>query len=252
MNVELIYDRDRPNVAQTRASLVKAFTIAGISARWREWERSDRDAPPYVGRYGSPTILVNNADVAGVAPHERTASCRIYLDTDGKLIRTPPLHAICSALRTAAADPQGQAKPARGLAATAGAAGVVLMPKLICPLCFPAYAAVLSAIGLEFFDYTPYLFPIATTFLCIVVALLSIQAKRSGKYLPFALGVAASVAVLLGKFIWDNIWLTAAGLAMLLAAVVLSGRVKQVRGAPCPACIVEGKHTGLTKERHHV
>ena len=43
------------------------------------------------------------------------------------------------------------------LAALLPAIGAALLPKLTCPACWPAYAAVLSALGVSFVDYTPYL-----------------------------------------------------------------------------------------------
>ena len=55
--VELIYDADCPNVAAARSVLIKAFTKTGVSACWREWERSASDAPQYAKDYASPTIL---------------------------------------------------------------------------------------------------------------------------------------------------------------------------------------------------
>jgi mercuric ion transport protein len=58
MNVELIYDRDCPNVLDARANLVKALAASGREARWTEWDRSAPDSPSHVRGYGSPTILV--------------------------------------------------------------------------------------------------------------------------------------------------------------------------------------------------
>src|SRR3990167_7072121 len=80
MNVELIYDADCPNVTQTRSLLIRAFTQTGVSARWREWDRSAPESPEYVRSYGSPTILIDGGDLAGVAPGAETRSCRLYND----------------------------------------------------------------------------------------------------------------------------------------------------------------------------
>ena len=77
MNVELIYDADCPNVAATRSQLIKAFAMTGVSARWKEWERSAPDSPEYVRSFGSPTILVDGKDIAGVSPSAGTRACRV-------------------------------------------------------------------------------------------------------------------------------------------------------------------------------
>ena len=184
--VELIYDADCPNVAQARSLLIKAFTQTGVSARWREWERSAPGSPEYARRYGSPTILVNEKDVGGGAPGAGNAACRIYSDGDGKLSRIPPLDAVCSALMSASPS-----KPAKTLwqavIASLPAVGAASLPKLTCPLCFPAYAAVLSALGLEFVDYTPYLLPLTGAFLIVALAVLAMQFRRTRNVHPFLL-----------------------------------------------------------------
>ena len=102
MIVELIYDADCPNVVDTRSQLIKAFTQMGISARWREWERGAPDTPEYARAFGSPTILVDGKDIAGVVPTAGTRACRVYGDGRGKLAGIPSVEAICAALRDSA------------------------------------------------------------------------------------------------------------------------------------------------------
>jgi len=233
--VELIYDADCPNVASARALLIQAFTRTGVSARWREWERSAPDSPEYARRYGSPTILVNKRDVGGSGPDAGNAACRIYSDGDGKLSRTPPLEAICTALLNASPG-----KPARtrwqAVIASLPAVGAASLPKLTCPLCFPAYAAVLSAMGLEFVDYTPYLLQLTAAFLVVALAVLAVQSRRTRNVHPLLLGIAASALVLIGKFQFESEWLTIGGIILLVIAVFLGSRTKSMPTASCPAC----------------
>lgn len=240
MNVELIYDGDCPNVAGTRSMLIEAFTTTGVSARWKEWERSSADAPDYARCYGSPTILIDGKDVAGAAPSPGTHACRVYSDGGGKLSRIPPLEVIRSALLGAA--PGGKPTTSRWQAAIASfpAIGTVLLPKLACPLCFPAYAAILSALGLEFVDYTPYLLPLSIAFLVIVVGVLAAQTRRSGNAAPLILGIAASLVILAGRFGMEIGWLTTSGVVLLIAAVLFGSRRKSTEVAPCPACAADG------------
>ena len=239
MNVELIYDADCPNVAAARSVLIKAFTRTGVSARWREWERSAPDSPDYARQYGSPTLLVDGQDVAGAAPVAGVGACRVYAGGEGKLSRTPPLDAVCSALLRAS-----HGKPARtrwqAVVASLPAVGTALLPKLTCPLCFPAYAAVLSALGLEFMDYTPYLLPLTAAFLAVAVVVLALQSRRIGNLYPLLLGMAASATVLTGKFHFDSEWLMGGGIVLLVAAVFLGGRMKSGSPASCPACAPGG------------
>ena len=237
--VELIYDADCPNVAQARSMLIKAFTRTGVSARWREWERGAPDSPDYAGQFGSPTILVDGKDVASTAPVAGAGACRVYVDSAGQLSRTPPLDALCSALLSASAG-----KPAgtrwRTIAASFPAVGVSLLPKLTCPLCFPAYAAVLGALGLEFVNYTPYLLPLTAAFLVLVLAVLALRFRKNGDVRLVVLGVAASTLVLIGKFHLESDWMTFGGILLLVAAVFLSGRAKSNATLSCPACAAGG------------
>lgn len=238
MNVELIYDADCPNVPAMRSLLIKAFASTGVSARWREWERSAPGSPSYVQSYGSPTILVDGEDIAGTGTVSGTGACRVYADTNGGLSRTPSLETICAALlRTTARTP---AKTRwQSMAAAFPAVGVVLLPKLTCPLCFPAYAALLSALGLEFVDYTPYLLPLTAAFLIIALGVLGLQVRRTGRFIALALGLIAAIVVLAGKFHFESDALATGGVILLVAAILIGNRFKST-AASCPACVTGG------------
>lgn len=239
MNVELIYDADCPNVAAVRSLLIRAFTRTGVSARWREWDRGSPDSPEYVRGYGSPTILVNGKDIVGVAPDAGTRACRVYSDEHGGLSRTPPLEAVCAALLGASS---GNLTKTRwgAVVASLPAAGVAIMPKLACPLCFPAYAALLGALGLEFMNYTPYLLPLTAAFLVVAVSVLALQSRRRGNVHSLLLGITASALVLIGKFHFESDWMTIGGIALLVAAVLFGSRMKSSSTAACPACAPGG------------
>ncbi len=236
MTVELIYDADCPNVTQTRSLLIRAFTRTGVSARWREWERAAPDSPDYAKSYGSPTILVEGEDITGTGPVSGAGACRVYSGLDGKLSGTPPLDAICSALLRAS-PPKPPKTRWQAMAASFPAVGVALMPKLACPLCFPAYAALLSALGLEFVDYTPYLLPLTSVFLAVAIGVLVLQARRTGNYAALLFGVAASLIVLVGKFYFESDWLSTSGVVLLVIAIFLGSRSKAAAIATCPACV---------------
>ncbi len=75
----------------------------------------------------------------------------------------------------------------QGLLAVPGV-GVSLLPKLICPLCWPAYAGLLSTLGLGFLISTAYLFPLTAALLALAVASLAFRASVAG-----ALGRSGSV-----------------------------------------------------------
>ena len=102
------------------------------------------------------------------------------------------------------------------LAAMLPAVGAALLPKLTCPACWPAYAAVLSALGVSFVDYTPYLLPFTLTFLAVTLGMLAWRPRRG--YAPLLLGVAASAVVLVGKFLFDSDLAVYVGVGLLVGA----------------------------------
>src|SRR5215475_13357363 len=81
---------------------------------------------------------------------------------------------------------------------------VSLLPKLACPFCWPAYAGLLSSVGLGFLMSTKYLFPITAAFLLIAVGALAFRAHGRRGYGPFVLGLSAAAGVLVGKFWWKS------------------------------------------------
>lgn len=240
MTVELIYDADCPNAAQARSLLIRAFTQSGVSARWQEWERSAPGSPEHVRHYGSPTILVDGKDVAGTDTISGTGACRVYSGAEGRLSGIPPLEAVYAALKKAApADPLKKTRW-QAFAAAFPALGLAFLPKLVCPLCFPAYAAILSALGIEFIDYTPYLLPLTAIFLAVALGVLALQARRTGNVTALLLGLAAASVVLLGKFYFEYDWLTTGGVVLLIAAILFGNRSRSAATAACPACVSGG------------
>jgi len=98
--------------------------------------------------------------------------------------------------------------------------GISLMPKLACPLCWPAYAGLLSSVGLGFLISTKYLLPFTAAFLAMAVGALAFRTKNRHGYSPFALGTLAAAGVLAGKFYWESNLTTYAALSMLVVASV--------------------------------
>ncbi len=214
--IEFIYELSCPNVADARQQLRLALEQTGLPLEWQEWEHNDPYSPEYTRRYGSPSILVNGVDVAG-EPASDAASCRIYTNTQGRNRGVPDAALIRTALEKHMEN--STSSPSAGriqLASLLPAVGAALLPKLTCPACWPAYAALLSALGVGFIDYTPYLLPLTLAFLLATLAILAWRPRRG--YAPLALGLFASAAMLIGKFYFDSDIATYAGVALLVGA----------------------------------
>ncbi|HSA94231.1 MAG TPA: MerC family mercury resistance protein [Terriglobales bacterium] len=230
--VELIYDRDCPNIGEARAELLRAFERAGASPRWEEWERSAAESPSYVRQFGSPTVLVDGKDVAPMEEVAGEGCCRLYGEDSGTL-RAPSAEQIAVKLRAVTEPVRKNIGWGSGAVVLPGA-GVALLPKLACPACWPAYAAVVSSLGLGFLLQNSYLLVITTGFLLLALGALWWRAKERRGYGPLVLGVMASAVILLGKFKLESQPIWWAGAALLVAACAWNGWPR--RG--CPACAV--------------
>lgn len=224
--VELIYDADCPNVAAARTALLRAFAESGAPPQWTEWLRSAPDAPARVRGYGSPTILVDGADVAAQPENDGRACCRVYVDANGAITRAPAAETIAAALARGAAP----AKPSVPVPAEAGKAAwlsaVAALPGLgaaalpACPACWPLYAGVASAAGAGFLLDTRLQLPLTVALLSVAVASLGYRARVRRGFGPLALGLGASVVLVAGKFLLNVPPVAYVGGATLVAAAL--------------------------------
>lgn len=229
--IELIYDRDCPNVPQARENLLRALNIAKRTPQWREWDRADTNAPSYTQAYGSPTILINRTDVASVSAAD-AACCRIYTNDHGAKQGVPPVSLIVSAL-----GKHPGASIGKKTVSLLPVVGTALMPKLVCPVCWPAYTALLSAMGIGFINYTPFLMPLTAFFLLVVLVSLAWRAKARRGYAPLILGTLAAAAMLIGKFQFDSDAATYIGIFMLIGASLWNVWPRRISSTPCPDCV---------------
>jgi mercuric ion transport protein len=120
----------------------------------------------------------------------------------------------------------------QGLLAAPGI-GIALLPKLACPLCWPAYAAVLSSVGLGFLISTAYLLPFTIAFLILTLIALAFRAKQRRGYGPLGLGLVGSAAVLIGKFYLESTPTFQTGIGILVAAIWNVWPRRVVESCPC-------------------
>jgi hypothetical protein len=102
--IELLWWEGCPSTERALADLREALRDAGLdesAVRMREIG-TDADARA-AGFVGSPTILVDGADVAASAPEEPYGlTCRVYRRRDGRISPTPDPEDVREALRRAA------------------------------------------------------------------------------------------------------------------------------------------------------
>ncbi|MFA5937771.1 MAG: hypothetical protein WC809_00325 [Sinimarinibacterium sp.] len=227
-DVELVYDADCPNVRQARAQLLRAFAAAGRAARWREWRSDDRAAPGRVQGLGSPTILVGGRDVVPI--DNAAACCRVYMATNG-LAAVPPMDTLVAAIK-AGTTPSGW----KSAGLWGPGVGIAFLPKLVCPACWPAYAALASAVGMPFLLEARFLFWITLAALTLIVAALAWRAPSRRGYGPMGLALGAGALVLAAKFLIPSNPAAYTGAGLLLVACVWNAWPLRRGASHCPAC----------------
>lgn len=251
-DVILLYDDDCPNVAAARSNLLKAFATTGHSSKYHEVNLRMPATPAHLRGFGSPTILVDGRDVAGVEPASDARCCRVYRTPTGQLVGAPSVEQIAQALRrngsccthsledTSARVGRGW----KGSLAVLPAIAVALLPNLTCPACWPAYAALLSSAGIGFLPTTKYLLPLTVVGLAFALVMLVWDARRRHRMGPLVVGSIGVVVVLVGRFTLQLDVALYTGVAVLVAAAVWNAwpiRKQQtsagtVPAGSCPAC----------------
>lgn len=101
--IELIYDRDCPNVDAARDAIRGALAELGVSVSWQEWDRGAEATPSVLRNLGSPTVLLDGKDVASESGELAQADancCRVYLE-DGSITGAPSAAMIVNAIKRA-------------------------------------------------------------------------------------------------------------------------------------------------------
>lgn len=98
MKVELLYFNGCPNISAARKNLNDAFAKAGIASQWDEIDLNDPNLQKDLKGYGSPTILVDGKDVAGIVPSGESLSCRTYYNAKGEITGAPDAEIIAKAI----------------------------------------------------------------------------------------------------------------------------------------------------------
>jgi len=106
LQIELVYDPGCPNVARAREVLTAACREAEVPAVWTEWNTEDPSCPMHALNLGSPSVLVNEEDVAPGphpwAPREPGAGPRLRVYRDGDaLVPVPPVRRVVAAISAA-------------------------------------------------------------------------------------------------------------------------------------------------------
>ena len=247
-NVEVLYFEGCPNHRETVERASAVVRELGIIAEVSEVEVKTSEDAERLRFLGSPSVHVDGVDIepAARASTAYAFACRTY---DGAGV--PPRKLFVEALAGGPASPGEHARTRgegwrRSLLSMAGAAAL-LLPVGTCPACFPAYAAVLSSLGLPFLLYQRYVFPIAAVVLVAALGSLAYRARARRGYGPFCVGVAGAALALLGKFAVTSNPLLYVGLSVLGVAATWNAWPPQGSSPPsCANCAPQESKGGTT------
>lgn len=232
--VEILYFDGCPNHSETVERVHRVVSELGIDAEIVGVEVSTADDAERLRFLGSPSVLVDGVDIEPDARASRAYAfaCRTYGEGEG----VPPREWIVAALQ----DESGSASSGdrlRRMAGSVPALGVLLLPVGACPACWPAYAGVVSSLGLGFMLHEEYLLPIAATLLVVALGTLLYRARDRRGFGPFLLGGAASVIALGGKFLLGSDVLLYGGFVLLAVATAWNSWPKRPENPrACDSC----------------
>lgn len=116
--------------------------------------------------------------------------------------------------------------------------GISMLPKLACPACWPAYAGLLSSIGLGFLISAAYLLPLTLAFLILALGALAFRANKRNGYRPFLVGLFGALGTVLGKFVWESKYILYGAVGLLVIASLWNAYPPHTRSEKtgCPDC----------------
>ena len=116
---------------------------------------------------------------------------------------------------------------------------ISVLPKLICPVCWPAYAGLLSSVGLGFLISTAYLLPLTVLFLALALGALAFRAGKRHGHGPFFVGLLAACGIVLAKFVWVSNPTMYSAVGLLVIASLWNARPPRTilnKAASCSDC----------------
>jgi hypothetical protein len=113
-----------------------------------------------------------------------------------------------------------------------------MLPKPACPACWPAYAGLLSSIGLGFLISAVYLLPLTLAFLVLALGALAFRANKRNGYRPFLVGLFGALGTVVSKFLWESNYILYGALGLLVVASVWNSWPRHTHSekTSCPDC----------------
>lgn len=117
------------------------------------------------------------------------------------------------------------------------AIGASMLPKVVCPVCSPGYAALLTSLGVGFLASARYLLPFTAVMLTVTVASLFVDARKRRSFGPLTIGITAAALILVGKFVVDSALMMYPGVGLLVLASAWNAVARRATTDFCAGCL---------------
>lgn len=234
MKIQLLYFDGCPNLEPARVALAEALAAEHVDAEVEEIDITAADAPEWARGWGSPTILIDGAELTGASPGGGT-SCRLYPGG------APSVETLRARIR--ASTPPPAASRASAALPMFGAITAALAASACCVV--PAALAIVglssTSLGIALAPYR--LFFLIATGLTVAVGFWLVYRKqrdacgcevpRSRRVARIAMWITAVAVTALAAYPLTGSGQATAGSATAPAAATLRLTIK---GMDCPEC----------------
>jgi hypothetical protein len=242
--VEILYVAGCPHHAATVARARDVACTRGVASEVEEIEVRSLDDATRLRFLGSPSVRVDRCDIEPAARSSAAYALAYRTYGAGGVPAATLFAAALDGGGAAATPPRGGWR--HSLPAAAGGAAL-LLPVGTCPACFPAYAAVLSTLGVGFLLHERYLLPIASVLLTAALGGLAYRAHTRRGYGPLVAGTIGSAVALIGKFTLGSNPVLYLGLSMLAVAATWNAWPHAATPSSCARCATREAEAGPTQ-----
>ncbi len=227
IKIDLLYFEGCPNVDKARNNIKEVLSKLRLPLKWNEIDINGKNISSDLKGFPSPSVLINGVDVkTGLTTLSGTSSCQIT----GAPSRDEILKAFPK-------EPSKKGMLAFFIAIPATV--IAIFPSVFCPACYPAIAALLSALGLSFFASEAVIQPLTIIFLLLALLGLFYESTKIKKYGSLIMGSLGAVGIYAGHYWFPSLIVTYVSVGLLIGASIwnLVNKKKNIlKQGECSSC----------------
>lgn len=205
--LDFLWSPDPKMQMQAEELLFGLLPLLDIETELLEWEADDNQLPYYLRGTKGPALYVNQRRIKSFSqPGQSSREIRKEIQTLASKKKAWIPRAFLLMLKDF------------GFSLAIG-----LFPK--CPFCWASYMSVLASWGLPVIPYKPWILIVLIVLLWVNLAILTRSALLRKNFLPLALNITGSIAVILGLRVLEAPAMTSIGLVLILISSMLNTNI---------------------------